>query len=172
MELTKIIEKLETLATRKGKIFLGGSYALKYFYDIFDHRPYGDIDVIVYNFNQAQFDWIKDHFEIDSNNDYVENIKSENKCSIFYFNALHKNRKEKINFIVYSDDIKFKWKYQHNSLKLEGLNVLPLKAIIDAKLEYSREKDKSDFFEMQKSLFTPRKSHLSDDRRFDIELPF
>jgi len=164
MELTKIIKKLETLAKDKTtNIFIGGSYALKHYYGLLDREP-GDLDIIIYEFTKEQFDWLNEHFTV-RNNDHsniYDDIDPANTCSIFYIDSLFNGEKKSINFIVYKDERRY-YETSSNSTfpTMYGIPVLSLKAIIDAKLEYNRNKDANDILKMINKIMTPTQKHLS-----------
>jgi hypothetical protein len=157
MELHKIISKLNKLTDSVGieKIFIGGSYALKHVYNVLQ-RDTEDIDVIIYDFNQKQLDWILDHFNVDLNHPYPIRIDADS--SVFYINAIFDDKKVKINFITYKSFV------QLNSYAFfQTIPVVPLKAILDAKLEYNRPKDKADLLDIMMELNNPTDSHLPKD---------
>ena len=61
-------------------------------------------------------------------------------------------------FIIYKGPIPFKKIYT----SWNGISVVPLKAILDAKLEYNRPKDKADLLDIMMELNTPRETHLPE----------
>jgi hypothetical protein len=159
MELTKIIKKLESLSSagvnNSPKIFIGGSYALKNVYNVTKKEP-GDIDVIIYNFNEKQLDWIKEHFDINYCGDYGTTwLDLDKNKNTFYIQAFLDRKSVTVNFITYKD-------YTHlnyYAITFNSIPVVPLKAIIDAKLEYNRPKDKADLLDIIMELNTPRQTH-------------
>lgn len=158
MELHKIIEKLENLKTCIGGspvIYLGGSYALKHVYNVLK-RDTEDIDVIIYDFNQKQLDWILDHFNVDLNHPYP--IRLDADSSVFYITAIFDDKKVKINFITYKSFIPL-----NSYAFFQTIPVVPLKAILDAKLEYNRPKDKADLLDIMMELNNPTDTHLPKD---------
>jgi hypothetical protein len=154
MELQKIFKKLQALGGTNC-VFLGGSYVLKHVYNVLQREP-EDIDVIIYKFNQKQLDWIREHFDINYKNEgYGPNVTADRDKDIFYIQALHERKPVVINVIAYKE---FRWLGSYANYKNEH-PVVPLKAILDAKLEYNRPKDKADLLDIILELSTPRNTH-------------
>jgi hypothetical protein len=157
MELKKIFHKLESFSvTTTHHVFLGGSYVLKHVYDVLK-RETEDIDIIIYGFSQRQLDWIRENFDIHYKSEsYGPTTTADRDKDIFYIQALHKGKAVFINFITYKHFL-----YINSYAKYDNdLSVIPLKAILDAKLQYNRPKDKADLLDIMMELNTPRETHL------------
>lgn len=157
MEIQKIAKKLTALGTSRLKhnVLLGGSFALKHVYEVLK-RDTEDIDIIIYNFNKEQLDWIEDHFEVTTmKSHYTSHLLLDEK-GILYITALLDGVAVKLNFITYKGPIPFKKIYT----SWDDISVVPLKSILDAKLEYNRPKDKADLLDIMMELNTPKETHL------------
>jgi hypothetical protein len=160
MEIEKIVKKLTALGTSKLKhnVLIGGSFALKHIYEVLK-RDTEDIDIIIYNFNKEQLDWIEECFEVTTvGSHYTSHLLLQEK-SVLYITALLDGVAVKLNFIIYKDPIPFKKIYT----SWNNISVVPLKAILDAKLEYNRPKDKADLLDIMMELNNPTDSHLPKD---------
>jgi len=158
MELPTIVEHLNALVPNPN-IYIGGSYALQNCYGLLNHRKPNDIDVIIYRFTQEQLDWLWKHFFLSVEGvHYTKHdkyINLNNDKNIFYIQAFNCEQAVKINFITYR-----KSRHFNASTVYRGIPVLPLKAIIDAKLDYGRDKDKADILAIMLELNNLTNLHL------------
>ena len=161
MKLEKLIEKLNEVIPANCRALVGGSWALNHVYGVL-HRRADDVDIIITSciFNPEErtklsqdcLEAIQSLFPVEELS-FCGGAYAGNKGKDTLINhkiKTHVNYGSRtLNFIMSSQG---SYADHFSAIKMGNMPVVPLMEIIKAKIDYNREKDQADFFNIIKNI--------------------
>jgi hypothetical protein len=159
MELHKLASSLEEkLSKYNVKVFVGGSYALRHVYKLLD-RDINDIDMIIsYRstenvtkevMGEAILEALGGLFPLDTLESACDHYESSNWIVNHKVRTIVGYAATEVNFLCSADK---HYRDYNSKVAHEGVKVVELGTLLEAKGSYYRLKDIVDFFEMSKKL--------------------